>query len=49
VEGRDGLYIVGGLVELDPEAQGEGFARGPYPVGEIAIDGQSRPGGGGGG
>jgi protein-glucosylgalactosylhydroxylysine glucosidase len=36
----DGLCIVNGLVELDPVEDGEGFARGPYPVaGDIEIDG----------
>jgi trehalose/maltose hydrolase-like predicted phosphorylase len=36
----DGLCIVNGLVERDPVEDGEGFARGPYPLaGDIEVDG----------
>lgn len=36
----DGLCVVEGLVELDPVEDGEGFARGPFPVaGDVEIDG----------
>jgi hypothetical protein len=37
----EGLAIVNGLAAIDPQELGEGFARGPYPVGgDIAIDGK---------
>jgi trehalose/maltose hydrolase-like predicted phosphorylase len=37
----DGVCIVNGLVERDPVEDGEGFARGPYPLGgDIVVDGQ---------
>jgi trehalose/maltose hydrolase-like predicted phosphorylase len=37
----EGVCIVNGLVELDPVEQGEGFARGPYPIaGDIELDGR---------
>jgi protein-glucosylgalactosylhydroxylysine glucosidase len=38
----DGLCMVDGLVERDPVEDGEGFARGPYPLwGDVSIDGQA--------
>ena len=38
----EGLCMVDGLVERDPVEDGEGFARGPYPLwGDVAVDGQS--------
>ena len=37
----EGLAIVNGLAAIDPVEQGEGFARGPYPIGgDIELDGQ---------
>jgi trehalose/maltose hydrolase-like predicted phosphorylase len=42
-----GLCMVDGLVERDPVEDGEGFARGPYPLwGDVVVDGHaltSRP------
>lgn len=36
----DGLCVVNGLVELDPVEDGEGLARGPYPIaGDLEING----------
>lgn len=36
----DGLCMVNGLVEQDPVEDGEGFARGPYPLwGDVVVDG----------
>ena len=36
----EGLAIVNGLAAIDPVEQGEGFARGPYPIGgDIDVDG----------
>ena len=36
----EGLAIVNGLAAIDPVEQGEGFARGPYPIGgEIEFNG----------
>lgn len=36
----DGLCMVDGLVERDPVEDGEGFARGPYPLwGDLEVDG----------
>lgn len=36
----DGLCMVDGLVERDPVEDGEGFARGPYPLwGDVEVDG----------
>src|SRR5256714_8437325 len=36
----EGLAIVNGLAAIDPIEQGEGFARGPYPIGgEIEVNG----------
>src|SRR3979409_1399560 len=29
----EGLAVVNGLAAIDPVGQGEGFARGPYPIG----------------
>jgi trehalose/maltose hydrolase-like predicted phosphorylase len=38
----DGLCMVDGLVERDPVEDGEGFARGPYPLwGDIEVDGHA--------
>ena len=37
----EGLAIVNGLAAVDPVEKGEGFARGPYPIGgEIELDGR---------
>jgi trehalose/maltose hydrolase-like predicted phosphorylase len=37
----EGLCIVGGLAAVDPVEKGEGFARGPYPIGgDIELDGR---------
>ena len=36
----EGLAVVNGLAAIDPIEQGEGFARGPYPIGgELEVDG----------
>ncbi len=36
----EGVAIVNGLAAIDPVEKGEGFARGPYPIGgEMEIDG----------
>jgi trehalose/maltose hydrolase-like predicted phosphorylase len=36
----EGLAVVNGLAAIDPVEQGEGFARGPYPIGgEVEVDG----------
>jgi trehalose/maltose hydrolase-like predicted phosphorylase len=36
----DGICVVNGLVQRDPVEDGEGFARGPYPLGgDIQVDG----------
>src|SRR3982074_3076214 len=37
----EGLAIVNGLAAIDPIEQGEGFGRGPYPIGGgLAADGR---------
>jgi trehalose/maltose hydrolase-like predicted phosphorylase len=37
----EGLCIVNGLASVDPVEKGEGFARGPYPIGgDIDLDGR---------
>lgn len=37
----EGLAIVNGLAQLDPVELGEGFARGPYPIGgDVEVDGE---------
>jgi hypothetical protein len=37
----EGLCIVNGLAAVDPVEQGEGFARGPYPIGgDLELDGR---------
>ena len=37
----EGLCIVSGLAAIDPVEKGEGFARGPYPIGgDIELDGR---------
>src|SRR3982074_3054541 len=36
----EGLAVVNGLAAIDPVEQGEGFARGPYPIGgELEVNG----------
>src|SRR5213083_1464864 len=36
----EGVAIVNGLAAIDPVEKGEGFARGPYPIGgDLEIDG----------
>src|SRR2546430_16227395 len=36
----EGVAIVNGLAAVDPGEKGEGFARGPYPIGgDLEIDG----------
>src|SRR5437879_3935267 len=36
----EGVAIVNGLAAVDPVEKGEGFARGPYPIGgDLEIDG----------
>jgi len=37
----EGLAVVNGLAAIDPVEKGEGFARGPYPIGgDLEIDGR---------